>query len=109
VELAPKKRARDVTSRTRLVRGSSRIRHVSAHRKAVTPFNFRGYVCGGLLSRAHARSGDVARIAGYCGAEPTLDRALADSAEAYGDQTERDHAELVQAIKRGRVESANLA
>jgi hypothetical protein len=28
-------------------------------------------------------------------------------AEAYGDQTERDHAELVQAIKRGRVQSAS--
>jgi len=30
---------------------------------------------------------------------------LADFAEAYGDQTERDHAELVNAIKSGRVKS----
>ena len=41
----------------------------------------------------------MARIPGYCGEDDTLDRALADFAEAYGDQTERDHAELVQAIK----------
>jgi hypothetical protein len=72
-----------------------------------TPFNFWSLLCGGLLSRAHARSGDIARIAGYCGADQTFDRALADFAEAYGDQTERDHAELASAIKRGRVESAN--
>jgi uncharacterized protein (DUF2252 family) len=71
-----------------------------------TRFNFWGAVCGSLLSRAHARSGDVARIDGYCGNGNTLDRALADFAEDYGDQTERDHAELVQAIKRGRVKAA---
>jgi hypothetical protein len=34
-----------------------------------------------------------------------MDRALADFAEDYGDQTERDHAELLQAIKRGRVKA----
>ena len=71
-----------------------------------TVFNFWAYVCGGLLSRAHARAGDVARIDGYCGDGDTLDRALADFAESYGDQTERDHAALVQAIKRGRVKAA---
>ena len=70
------------------------------------PFDFWAFVCGMLLARAHARTGDAARIAGYCGDGDTLDRALADFAEAYGDQTERDHAELVQAIKRGRVPSA---
>ncbi len=71
-----------------------------------TPFNFWAFLCGGLLSRSHARSGDVARIVGYCGDGDTLDRALAEFAEDYGDQTERDHAELVQAIKRGRVQAA---
>ena len=44
-------------------------------------------------------------LAGYCGDGDTLDRALADFAEAYGDQTERDHAELVKAIKAGRVKA----
>ena len=46
------------------------------------------------------------RISGYCGEDDTLDRALAEFAEAYGDQTERDHAELVKAIRAGRVKSA---
>jgi uncharacterized protein (DUF2252 family) len=70
------------------------------------PFDFWAFLCGALLARAHARSGDAARIAGYCGDGQTLDRALAEFAERYGDQTERDHAELVQAIKRGRVEAS---
>jgi hypothetical protein len=69
-------------------------------------FEFWAFACGALLARAHARSGDAAGIAGYCGDGDTLDRALAEFAEAYGDQTERDHVALVHAIKRGRVESA---
>jgi hypothetical protein len=59
-----------------------------------------------LLARAHGRSGDAARIAGYCGETDALDRALAEFAEQYGDQTERDHAELTRAIKTGRVTAA---
>ena len=69
------------------------------------PFDFWAFLCGALLARAHARCGDAVRISGYCGDEDTLDRALADFAEAYGDQTERDHAALVKAIKAGRVEA----
>ena len=69
------------------------------------PFEFWAFLCGALLARAHARFGDAVRIASYCGDEDTLDRALADFAEAYGDQTERDHAELVKAIKTGRVKA----
>jgi uncharacterized protein (DUF2252 family) len=69
------------------------------------PFDFWAFTCGALLARAHARCGDAACIAGYCGDEDTLDRALAEFAEAYGDQTERDHAELAKAIKTGRVKA----
>jgi uncharacterized protein (DUF2252 family) len=70
------------------------------------PFEFWATACGALLARAHGRSGDAARIAGYCGDTDTLDRALAEFAERYGDQTERDHAELAKAIKAGRVKAA---
>ena len=69
------------------------------------PFEFWAFTCGALLARAHARYGDAVRIAGYCGEDDTLDRALAEFAEAYGDQTERDHAELVKAITAGRVKA----
>lgn len=69
------------------------------------PFEFWAFACGALLARAHARSGDPALIAGYCGEHDTFDRALAQFAEAYGDQTERDHGELVKAIKAGHIEA----
>lgn len=67
------------------------------------PFEFWGWACGALLARTHARTGDIARIAGYIGSSDTFAIALAEFAEAYGDQTERDHAELVEAISTGRV------
>jgi len=68
-------------------------------------FYFYSQACGALLGRAHARVGDAAAIAGYCGKSSVLDRALATWAEAYGDQTERDNARLVQAIKTGKVKA----
>jgi uncharacterized protein (DUF2252 family) len=69
-------------------------------------FDYWAFTCGALLARAHARCGDADRIAGYFGGTDTLDQALAQFAEAYGDQTERDHAALVQDIKTGRVKAA---
>lgn len=67
------------------------------------PFEFWGWICGALLARAHARTGDIARIAGYIGKSDVLASALAEFAESYGDQTERDHAALLAAIKEGRI------
>ncbi|WP_321476960.1 DUF2252 domain-containing protein [uncultured Paludibaculum sp.] len=61
------------------------------------------YTLGGLLARAHARSGDIALIAGYCGSSQVLDEAMARWAEAYGDQTVMDHAQLVEAIQHKKV------
>jgi uncharacterized protein (DUF2252 family) len=66
-------------------------------------FNFYSWACGTVLARAHSRTGDPARIAGYCGNSSVLDDALAEWAESYGDQTERDHETLVDAIQRGEI------
>ena len=68
-------------------------------------FNFYAWVCGAILARAHGRTGDPARIAGYCGNSTALDEALAEWAESYGDQTEQDHAKLVASIKRGETKA----
>jgi uncharacterized protein (DUF2252 family) len=62
--------------------------------------------CGGTLARAHARSGDAAMIAGYIGSGSTFGKAMVAFAEAYADQTERDHALLVAAVKDGLVPAA---
>ena len=68
-------------------------------------FNFYAWACGGILARAHARTGDPARIAGYCGNSTALDEALAEWAESYGDQTEQDHERLLASIKRGQTKA----
>jgi hypothetical protein len=67
------------------------------------PFEFWAWTCGTLLARAHARTGDAAKIAGYIGKSTALSASLAEFAERYGDQTEKDHAALVSAIGSGRV------
>jgi uncharacterized protein (DUF2252 family) len=64
---------------------------------------YAGY-CGRALARAHANSGDAAMIAGYLGKRTVFDEAVAAFAVGYADQTERDHATLVEAIRDGRVE-----
>ena len=68
-------------------------------------FNFYGWGCGAILARAHSRTGYPARIAGYCGNSAVLDEALAEWSESYGDQTERDHAQLLASIKRGETKA----
>jgi hypothetical protein len=60
-------------------------------------------VCSACLARAHARTGDAAGIAGYVGKKNALDKAIADFAVAYADQTERDHQALVEAVASGRI------
>ncbi|MFC3573513.1 DUF2252 domain-containing protein [Streptomyces yaanensis] len=58
---------------------------------------------GALLARAHAHSADPRLISGYCGKSEELDEAIATFAVAYADRTEADHAELVAAVRAGRI------
>jgi len=62
-------------------------------------------MCGWTLARAHARSGDAATISGYLGKSDAFDQTIGEFALAYADQTARDHAALVAAVKAGRVEA----
>jgi uncharacterized protein (DUF2252 family) len=62
-------------------------------------------LCGWTLARAHARAGDRIAIAGYLGSSSKFDNAVADFAETYADQNERDHAALAAAVDEGRVEA----
>jgi uncharacterized protein (DUF2252 family) len=63
-------------------------------------------LCGWILARAHARSGEPARISGYLGKSERFDQAIADFSVAYADQTERDHATLTAVVRRGDLEIA---
>lgn len=62
-------------------------------------------LCGMALARAHARSGDAARIAGYMGSGGVFDAAVADFAISYAEQVERDYLLFLEAIKAGALEA----
>jgi len=65
-------------------------------------------ICGWTLARAHARTGDAARIGGYMGKNSAFDDAIGEFAVAYADQTEQDHAELVKAIRARKIRAAEV-
>ena len=62
-------------------------------------------LCGWTLARAHARSGDRVALAAYLGGSARFDQAIADFAETYADQNERDYAALKNAVKNGKAEA----
>jgi uncharacterized protein (DUF2252 family) len=64
-----------------------------------------GGVCAWTLARAHARSGDRIAISAYLGKSDRFDLAVADFAELYADQVERDFELVQKAIKDGRIEA----
>ena len=62
-------------------------------------------LCGWTLARAHARSGDRIALAAYLGGSAKFDHAVAEFAESYADQNERDYDALQAAVKDGRAEA----
>jgi uncharacterized protein (DUF2252 family) len=77
----------------------------SADVTAMSPAALATYVgaCGWAWARAHARTGGSVSIAGYLGRSDRFDCGLVDFAEAYADQSERDHAALRQAADHGLI------
>src|SRR5271155_4865871 len=63
-------------------------------------------VCGELLARGHARSGDACVIAGYVGSGKKFGEAILEFAEAYADQTKNDWEALLKS-KHGVKASAD--
>jgi uncharacterized protein (DUF2252 family) len=62
-------------------------------------------LCGWTLARAHARTGDRIALAAYLGSSGKFDQAIADFAEKYADQNDRDYAALQAAVKDGRAQT----
>ena len=60
-------------------------------------------VVGQLLAKGHARTSGASMIAGYLGRSERVDEALTVFARRYADQTEADHARLVDAVNQGRL------
>ncbi len=74
------------------------VRQLADHKASIDPAELSGealieygVLCGKMLARAHARTGDAAMIAGYCGNADKLDLAIANFAVAYAEQTLLDY------------------
>ena len=81
-----------------------RLADVGARLSAALPFY--AALCGRTLSRAHVRAGDAVAISAYIGEGNEFDKAIAEFAIAYADQTERDWRAFVDAIKAGRISAS---
>jgi uncharacterized protein (DUF2252 family) len=86
------------------------VRQLADHKASIGPEELKGValteyarVCGEVLAKAHARTGDAAILYGYCGETNRLDGAIGKFAIAYADQTESDHAAFVKAIRAGKI------
>jgi hypothetical protein len=66
-------------------------------------------ICGELLAKGHARTGDPYAIAGYLGNSDKFDKAIASFGIAYADQSTKDFEEFTQAIQVGKIRAAKLA
>jgi hypothetical protein len=56
------------------------------------------------MARAHARSSEAALISGYLGQSDSFDKAIAAFSIAYADQSEKDHAALMKAVRKGDLD-----
>ena len=63
-------------------------------------------LCGWALALAHAKSGDPAMIAGYCGTSDVFPDAVARFSVASLEQTLRDYEVLAAAVRKGRIAKA---
>ena len=62
-------------------------------------------IVGHLLAKGHARTSGASVISGYLGKKDEGVEAFVRWARAYADQTEADHALLVEAVRAGRLPS----
>ncbi len=81
-----------------------RLSGIGARLAAALPFY--AALCGRTLARGHARAGDAVAISAYLGDGSEFDKAIAQFATAYAEQTERDWRALLEAIKLGRISVA---
>ena len=73
------------------------VRQLADHKAGIDPAELTGrtlneyaQLCGEVLAKGHARSGDGALLAGYAGKGPRLDRAIVAFAVAYAEQVRAD-------------------
>ncbi len=84
------------------------VRQLSDHKASIELEDLKGggllqfgELCGELLARGHARSGDANLLFGYLGTSDKFDQALARFAFQYADQTTKDWEVLRKAHNAG--------
>jgi uncharacterized protein (DUF2252 family) len=89
------------------------VRQLADHKAAIDPAELKGQtlleyatVCGKVLAKAHARTGNAAALYGYCGDAAKLDKAIGKFAVAYADQTTEDYEVFLKAIKAGKIKTS---
>ena len=89
------------------------VRQLADHKAAVDPDELKGgtlleyaVLCGKVLAKAHARTGDSSMLTGYCGDSEKFDKAIGKFACTYADQTTADHEVFLKAIKAGKIKAA---
>ncbi len=75
-------------------------------RRTPATLSIYGQICGWILARAHARSGNRVAIAAYLGRKDAFDLAMVEFAAAYADQNERDYRRFVEGANEQRFEVA---
>jgi uncharacterized protein (DUF2252 family) len=61
------------------------------------------HLCGDILARAHCKSAQGPFICGYLGKGEVFANAICEFAVAYADQTERDYADFMKAVRAGKL------
>ena len=92
------------------------VRQLSDHKASIDDTQLQGNglteyarVCGEVLAKGHARSGDPMQLAGYCGPGNKLDDAMAEFADRYSEQTMRDFEALKKAVKSRKIKASTAA
>ena len=90
------------------------VRQLKDHKAGIEQGDLKGQalveyanMCGELLAKGHARSGDACAIAGYLGNNTKFDGAMAAFASAYANQTDKDWQELKRAMRNGKMRAAH--
>ena len=99
---------------TRIGKYDFLVRQLSDHKASVVidsmkPNDLCQYaaVCGEILARGHARSGDVRQIAGYLGNGRRFNQAIHDFASAYAKQMEADWKTFARSNGNGKKLPSN--
>jgi uncharacterized protein (DUF2252 family) len=86
------------------------VRQLADHKATICAEDLKGHglteyakMCGEVLGKGHARSGDACVLDGYCGDTEKLDSSIAAFAVAYADQSTADFERFTSAVNKGRI------